>query len=132
MTKNVLLVEDDLFIRDLYKRQLSLAGFQIECATTGLEALQKTEQNKFDIILLDIMLPDMNGIDILKKVMANEATKNVPVAMLSNMAQEDIMAEALKIGAKKYLIKSLLTPDEVLTEVNKILLPAPLSPQPQA
>ena len=132
MTKSVLLVEYDLFIRDLYKRQLDLAGFQTECAATGTEAVQKATHGTYNIILLDIMLPDMNGIDILKKIKENEPTKTTPVVMLSNMAQDDIMAEAQRIGAKKYLIKSLMTPDQILNEVNTILseneTPAPSSP----
>lgn len=121
MSKSILLVEDDLFIRDLYKRQLDLAGFQTDSTATATEALQKVSQTHFDIILLDIMLPDMSGIDILKSLKANDSTKNIPVIMLSNMAQDDIMEQAKRLGANKYLIKSLLKPDQMLNEVNTLL-----------
>jgi two-component system phosphate regulon response regulator PhoB len=126
MNKTVLLIEDDLFIRDLYQRQLTLGGFQVEAAATATEGIQKAGQMHMDIILLDIMLPDMNGIDVLKKLQENETTRNFPVIMLSNMAQDDIMNQAKSLGAKKYLIKSLLTPDQILDEVNNLLQDKPV------
>ncbi len=124
MSKTVLLIEDDLFIRDLYQRQLDLAGYQTTASATALDALQKAGQQQFDIILLDIMLPDMNGIDVLKKLQENPATKAMPVVMLSNMGQDDIINEAKHLGAKKYLIKSLLTPDQILLEIEDVLAAA--------
>ncbi len=130
MARTVLLIEDDLFIRDLYQRQLELAGYQTVACATALDALQKAGQQQFDIILLDIMLPDMNGIDVLKKLQENPATKTMPVVMLSNMGQDDIINEAKHLGAKKYLIKSLLTPDQILLEIEDVLSsPTPATPQ---
>ncbi len=121
MQKRILLIEDDEFIRDLYKRQLDLAGFSTDTASTGIEGIKKTEQSPFDLILLDIMLPDINGIEVLGKLKENEQTKQIPVIALSNVGLDEVMTEAKKLGAVKYLIKSLYTPDKIIDEVNVVL-----------
>lgn len=121
MVKKILLIEDDEFIRDLYKRQLDMGGFFTFAFSNGDEGLESMKENHYDLILLDVMLPGINGLDILRNVKQNEETKNIPVIMLSNLGQDDVIKEGLVIGAVGYLIKPSYTPNQIVGEVKKIL-----------
>ncbi len=121
MPYKVLLIEDEDFIRDLYKRQFEKAGFVIEAIANGKDGLAATAQNKYDLILLDIMLPDLNGIEILRQVKQNPATKAMPVVLLTNLGQDEIIKEGFKLGAEGYLIKASFTPDQIVQEATNIL-----------
>jgi CheY-like chemotaxis protein len=117
----ILIVEDDLFIRELYERQLSLAGYQVTTAADGPEGLVKITQFQPHLLLLDIMLPQMNGLDLLKTIKAKEETKNIPVILLTNLGQDSVIKEGFSLGADGYLIKSAYTPDQIIDEVKKFL-----------
>ncbi len=121
MTKKVLLIEDDEFIRDLYKRQLDIGGFFTYAFSNGNDGLKAAQENRYDLILLDIMLPGMNGLDILRNIRQNDATKNTPVIMLSNLGQDAVIKEGFTLGAIGYLIKASFTPDQIVQEINKLL-----------
>ncbi len=135
----ILLVEDEDFIRQLYKRQFEKAGFIIEDFANGKDGLAAALQNVYDLVLLDIMLPDVNGIDILKQIKENQRVGKTPVVMLTNLGQDDVIKEGFKYGATGYLIKAAYTPDQVVQEVSSILtqqqalLPSvnPAAPQTQ-
>lgn len=121
MQKKILLIEDEDFIRDLYKRQFEKEGFIIEGYAKGKEGLAAAQQNSYDLLLLDIMLPDTNGIDILKELKSNASTKNLPIVMLTNLGQDSVIKEGFTLGADGYLIKASFTPDQIVTEVSNIL-----------
>jgi len=121
MVKKVLLIEDDEFIRDLYKRQLDKGGFFTYAFSNGEEGLKSIEDNRYDLILLDIMLPGMNGLDILRNIKQNDATKDIPVIMLSNLGQDAVIREGLVLGAIGYLIKPSFTPNQIVQEIKAIL-----------
>lgn len=120
-TAKILLIEDDEFIRDLYKRQLNLANIPTDAATNAKEGLELLAKTFYDLILLDIMLPSVNGLEILKQIKANEKTKNIPVVLLTNLGQDAIMKEAFRLGAKAYIIKALHTPDEIVRKIKEFL-----------
>ncbi len=126
----LLIIEDEDFIRDLYKRQFEKAGFLVDGYGNGKEGLQAAITNKYDVLLLDIMLPDVNGIEVLRQVKQSAAAKDMPVIMLTNLGQDAIIKEGFKIGATGYLIKASFTPDQVVQEVNNILAQQVLQ-QPQ-
>ena len=121
----ILIVEDDLFIRELYERQLGLAGFSITTAADGPEGLLKVTAEKPDLLLLDIMLPKMNGLDLLKTIKGKDETKNIPVILLTNLGQDSVIKEGFNLGADGYLIKSAYTPDQIIEEVKKFLATIP-------
>ncbi|SRR5258708_6026141 len=122
MQKKILLIEDEEFIRELYVRQLKLAGFNIEGFGTGKEGLDAATANPtYDIVLLDIMLPDTNGIDILKQLKQNPKTQKMPVVLLTNLGQESVLKEGFALGAKGCLIKASYTPNQIVEEVKKML-----------
>ena len=116
----ILLVEDEFFIRDLYCRIITAAGFEVIVAEDGEEGV-KLSKGIPDLILLDIMLPKMNGLKVLKEVKSDQATKNIPVVLLTNLGQDSIIKEGFKLGAEDYLIKLAYNPDQVIEKVKGIL-----------
>lgn len=116
----ILLVEDELYVRELYERVLSQNGFEVLPAADGVAGLELAG-NHPDLILLDIMMPGMNGIQVLQKLKENSATKNIPVVLLTNLGQQSVIQEALKIGASGYFIKVRLTPYQLVGHVKEFL-----------
>jgi DNA-binding response OmpR family regulator len=119
--KMILLVEDDAFVSDIYQTKISSEGFDMMVAENGLEAIKRLEEKIPDLILLDIVMPYMDGIDTLKKIKAEEKWKKIPIILLTNLSEKDKIKEALEIGATDYLIKSHFTPSEVISKVNMVL-----------
>lgn len=122
-SKSTLIIEDEQFLIDLYTKAFSQRGFKVLEAVDGAEGLEKANDNtQVDIILLDIMLPKMDGISVLRKLKENDSpAKNVPVFMLTNLGQESVIKEALRIGADGYILKSKYLPNQVVDEVEKFL-----------
>jgi len=116
-SKKILLIEDDNFIRELYQRQLEKAGFAVVAVGNGRLGLEEAGKQKFDLILLDIMLPEIDGFKVLEALKGDSKTKNIDVVILSNLGQDDLLNKALSLGAKAYIIKSSTTPAQVVTEV---------------
>lgn len=122
--KKIMIVEDDAFVMDIYETKLQEEGFDVVGAINGMEALKKleaTEETLPDLMLLDIVMPYMDGIELLKKIKEDERFKNIPVILLTNLSQKEEIDTGLGLGASDYLIKSHFTPSEVLKKVNSIL-----------
>lgn len=117
----VLLVEDEEFIRDLFKRQLDLSGFTTDAFGTGQDGLAAITKKAYDLVLLDIMLPDINGLQILQQVRQNPATKNLVVILLTNLGQDSVIKQGFELGADGYLVKAAYTPDQIVQEVKNII-----------
>ncbi len=122
MTK-ILVVEDDSFVIDIYHTKLSQEGYEVIEARNGVEAMKKLEDVRPDLILLDIIMPYMDGIEALRKIKKDEKLKTIPVILLTNLSQKEEINEGLGLGADDYLIKSHFTPSEVLEKI-KICLKA--------
>ena len=111
--KKVLVIEDDQFVRDIYVDILKERHFMVDVAADGQEGLTKLLQGGYDIVLLDIMMPKMNGIQVLTELKkARPKPKLGPIIVLTNLAHDPVLKEAIDLGAHFYLIKSDLTPDE--------------------
>jgi len=119
--KNILLIEDDPFLIDIYTTKLKEAGFKIEAATDGQEGQRKLTEKKFDLLVLDIVLPQIDGWEILKKIKQDLKLKFLPVIILSNLGQKGEVEKGMKLGATKYLIKAHYTPSEVVAEIKQLL-----------
>lgn len=119
--KKVLLVEDEEFIRDLYVRQLTQSGFDVKAVGDGNGALQALKSDTFDLLLLDIMLPGINGLQVLREFKAANANSPMKVVLLTNLGQEAVIKEGFELGAHAYLIKASFTPDQVVNEINNVL-----------
>ncbi len=121
--KKVLLVEDDVFVSDVYSTRLLKEGYQVFLMNNGRDAVGWLETNIPDIVLLDIMMPYMDGIEVLKELRQKDSCKEVPVIMLTNLSEKENIREALSLGANDYLIKSHFTPSEIVTKVNVFFEP---------
>lgn len=113
----VLLIDDDAFIRKIYKERLSADGFLVEEAESGKSGLQKIEDGEYDLVLLDMVMPDMTGVDVLKKIRSNEKLAGLHVIVLSALGQEADMKEALEEGANAYIVKDQITPRELVARI---------------
>ena len=119
--KKILLVEDEDFIRDLYQRQLTKAGFQVKSAADGQTGLNMLKAEAFDLLLLDIMLPGMNGLQVLRDFKTQNPNSPTITILLTNLGQEAVIKEGFELGAQAYLIKASYTPDQVVNEVKNAL-----------
>jgi len=117
----ILLIEDDPFLLSMYATKFELEGFEIIFAEDGEKALKAASKEKPDIILLDVLLPKMDGFEVLKELKKNEETKAVPVILLTNLSQRDDVEKGLALGAVDYLIKAHFMPTEVVEKIKKIL-----------
>lgn len=119
--KSILLVEDDKFLIEIYTTKFKQAGFSIWIAEDGEECLRKLKEEMPDILLLDIVLPSLNGWEILRKIREDARLKNIKVVILSNLGEKQEIEKGIKLGAARYLVKAHYTPSEVVEEVKKIL-----------
>lgn len=117
----ILIIEDDQFLRDLMERKLEKEGFQVETAIEGEAGLQKIQSWGPNLVLLDIILPGLDGFSILEKVKKDPATTNVPIILLTNLGQRDDVEKGLKLGAVGYLVKAHFTPGDIVEKVKEIL-----------
>jgi two-component system alkaline phosphatase synthesis response regulator PhoP len=117
----VLLVEDDPAISDMYKLRFEEEGFTVLITDKGSEAIDLSKSEKPDIILLDVILPEIDGFAVLQAIKAETSTKNIPIMMLTNLSQETDQDKGREFGAAGYLVKSQHTPADVLTEIKKVL-----------
>jgi two-component system alkaline phosphatase synthesis response regulator PhoP len=117
----ILIIEDDFFIRELYERQFQKEGYEVISSEDGPSGLLQANQIKPDLILLDIMLPKLNGLDLLRTLKAKDETKSIPVILLTNLGQESVIKEGFELGAESYLIKSAYTPSQIVGEIKAFL-----------
>jgi two-component system, OmpR family, alkaline phosphatase synthesis response regulator PhoP len=116
----ILLVEDEMFVRELYERVLKQAGFEMITAADGLSGLEKAEE-KPNLILLDIMLPGLDGLQVLQRLKQNPNTREIPVVLLTNLGQASIIKQALATGASGYLMKVRISPYQLLSYVKEFI-----------
>lgn len=119
--KKILIVEDDQFLREFYQELLGEEGYMVEVAAEGEMGLSRIRSGVYDLILLDIMLPKKDGIQILRELKATPPANKSTIVVLTNLGQDAVIRECFDLGADGYLIKSALNPDQVLTEVKSYL-----------
>lgn len=119
----IFIVEDDSFVMDIYRTKLTQEGFDVMTAANGVDAMKKLKEEKDlpDLIMLDIVMPYMDGLEVLKNVRSDDRTKNIPVILLTNLSQKEEVDKGLSLGANDYLIKSHFTPSEVMEKINQYL-----------
>lgn len=117
---NLLIVEDDMFLADIYLTKFREAGFQVELAQDGKEGLQKAQALHPDVILLDIVMPNMDGFEVLQKLRSDVAVKSC-IILLTNLGQKTDQERGMQLGADDYLIKAHYTPTEVVAKVQEVM-----------
>lgn len=120
--KKVLIVEDDSMLSEIYKKKFEKAGsFEVVAATSGTDAIKKAKEEKPDLVLLDLVLPEMDGFDVLAELKKDPSLKNTKVVPFSNLSEEDNDKRLNELGADGFIAKSEHTPQELVVEVEKIL-----------
>lgn len=117
----VLIVDDDAFLSGIYATKLELEGFQVVTGRDGEEALKLAASEKPDLILLDVLMPKLDGFEVLKRLKADPATKDAPVIMLTNLGQKEDIEKGMEEGAVDYLIKAHFVPAEAVDKIKKVL-----------
>lgn len=118
----ILLIDDDPLLVRMYQKKLENDGFQVETADDGVKGLQKVAETYPDLVLLDIMMPRMNGLAVLEKLQANEKTASIPVILLTNVGSSDEDVDrGFELGAVAYLVKASNRPSAVVAKVKEIL-----------
>lgn len=117
----ILLAEDDRFVSDIYKRKLTLDGYRVLHAQDGREALRFMDQEVPDLVLLDIMMPVIDGMEVLEKMKGDARLKKIPIIMLTNLAEKEHIERSTSLGANGYIVKAHFTPSEVTAKVREVL-----------
>jgi DNA-binding response OmpR family regulator len=120
-SKSILLVEDDEFLAELYATKLNLEGFEVSLAVDGEKGLKMAKEVKPDLILLDIILPKMDGFEVLKAIKQDKTIEKIPVILLTNLSQKDEVKKGLDLGATDYLIKAHFMPSEVVKKIKQTI-----------
>jgi len=120
MTK-IAVIEDDAVISQMYRMKFEADGFDIQLANNGLHGIELVEAFNPDIILLDLQMPEMNGVDALKIIRKNDWGKDIPVIILTNLGEEEAPKELRALGINSYIVKANLTPRQVVQRVKDAL-----------
>lgn len=121
LTKQILLVEDDRFLRRACAAGLRQRGWTVLTAVDGEEALRIVQSERIDLVLLDMLMPKLHGLDVMRALKAEERTQSIPVLVLSNSSREQDVQEIMKLGAVGYLVKANLSLQELGNRVAELL-----------
>jgi two-component system chemotaxis sensor kinase CheA len=119
VVKRILLAEDSPFFRSMIKNYLTGAGYEVEATENGKEALNKLASEKFDLIITDLEMPEIDGFELIKEIRANPDYKNIPIIVVTSLAGEDIRRKVFDIGANSYEVK--LNREKLLEEIENLL-----------
>ncbi len=117
----ILIVEDDKFLRELIAKKLIKEGYEVEEAIDGEDGVRKAKKIMPDLILLDLILPGIDGFEVLQRIKEDQKTALIPVVILSNLGQKDEIEKGLNLGAVDFLIKAHFTPEEIVEKIKLVL-----------
>ena len=117
----VLLIDDDESLTSVYTTGLAKDGIDVTVASTGQEGISKLKAEKFDLVVLDQVLPDTSGFEVLKEIKSTDEIKNIPVIILSNFGQEELVKQALNSGAAEYIFKYQVEITDVAKKIKAVL-----------
>lgn len=119
--KKILIVDDEIAVASIFETALKAAGYDVKIASDGKSGVDMAKSEPFDLILLDQMLPDISGNEILKLLKADESLKNLPISLLTNFGHDTLVKEALLSGANDYILKYQISNDDLVAKVKKLL-----------
>lgn len=117
----VLIIDDDAFLLDMYSIKFKESGFSVEIAQNGEEAVEKVKELNPDVILLDIVMPKLDGFEVLRAFKKDKIAENALIIILTNLGQKEDIEKGLALGAADYIIKAHFTPSEVVAKVKSLL-----------
>ncbi|MEI7688572.1 MAG: response regulator [Candidatus Nomurabacteria bacterium] len=120
--KKILIIEDDEFLQGLEATKIKNSGYEVITAINGEDGMRRISDSKVDLVLLDLLLPNYDGFQILKKIREGELNKNIPVIVFSNLSEKSDIDKANGLGATRFMIKSNFSLEELVEYINKILL----------
>lgn len=118
--KKVLIIEDDEFLQNLEATKIIKSGYEVISVGKGEEAMEKIAEPGIDIIILDLLLPNFDGFEILKKIKETEKTKDIPVIIFSNLSENKDIEKAVSLGATKFMVKSNFSLEELINHVKQL------------
>ncbi|MDP1538541.1 MAG: response regulator [bacterium] len=121
MPKNILIIEDDKFLRELISQKLTKEKYNVSEAIDGEEGIKKIKEEKPDLVLLDLILPGIDGFEVLAQMKEDQNVTKIPAIILSNLGQREDIEKGLKLGAVDYLVKAHFTPGEIIEKVKLAL-----------
>ena len=121
LKKKILIVEDDRFLRELMAKKLAAEGFDVKEAVDGEDGIKKAKEEKPNLILLDLILPGIDGFEVLSRIKEDPSLEVIPVIILSNLGQREDVERGLKLGADDYLVKAKFTPSEIISKIKALL-----------
>ena len=119
--QKILIIEDDKFLRDLIQQKLTKEGFLTVVASDGEEGVRAAQSEIPHLVLLDLILPGIDGFEVLKQLKGDQKTSAIPVIVLSNLGQKEDMERTLKNGAEDFMVKAHFTPSEIVTKIRATL-----------
>lgn len=119
--ESILIIEDDKFFRDLVSKKLEKNGFEMLLAIDSKEALTVLEKKKPSLIISDLILPGLDGFELISIIKKDEKTKDIPLIVLSNLGQKEEVERAISLGALDFMVKVNFTPDEIVDKIKKVL-----------
>ncbi len=121
MSKKILIVEDDTFIQELTAKKLEKAGYTVIMVQNGQDAIKKAEEEDLDLVICDLVIPHVDGFEVITKLRTIEKTKTIPIVVFSNLADGDALGKATAAGATKFLIKANFSLSDVVVEVENLI-----------
>lgn len=123
MAQRILIVDDELYLRELYEEVIQSAGYEVDTALDGKEGLEKIRTGNYDLVLLDVMMPELDGIGVLQKLNGEEPkpAKMPVIVICTNLSHDPIINEAVKLGAKAYIVKADVVPDQIIAKIKELI-----------
>jgi len=121
MAKTILIVDDEPQAVGVFQTALTSSGYAAFVANSGKHALETLKKEKIDAVLLDEMMPDMSGNDLIKQIKQDQLLQNIPIIMLTNFGNEELVKEAISIGARDYILKYQITPTDLATKIKNLI-----------
>ena len=119
--KKILIIEDDKFLRELIVKKLVNEGFDVHEAVDGESGVKKIKELRPDLVLLDLILPGIDGFEVLSRIKEDPSMETIPVIILSNLGQKEDIERGLKLGARDFLVKAKFTPSEIIQKIKNAL-----------
>ena len=119
--RKILIVEDETAFLYALQSKLSIKGFEVQTSTTAEEAVKLLKKTKMDLVILDIMLPKMDGFELLRSLKNNDETKDIPAVIVSNLSDKENIDSGIQLGIKDYLIKSEYNLDGIVGKIEELI-----------